>query len=194
MKSGTRVVAAPREPHQLRGPHVAGAGDTCVHELFAAQAALTPDAVAVIADGAAVSYAALESRVAILAARLQQAGAGPGSLVGVCLDRSADMVVALLAVLLPPSVANAQSVAELEEQIDARWRELEPIIEDYNRLQSELEENQERSDELSEKLAPLELRRDRKRVPREKSGPYAHAAGRSSGAGGGIRAGAMQRL
>lgn len=74
------------------------------------------------------------------------------------LRRLAVPTVALLAVLLPPSVANAQSVAELEEQIDARWRELEPIIEDYNRLQSELEENQERSDELSEKLAPLELR------------------------------------
>lgn len=66
--------------------------------------------------------------------------------------------VILLAVLAPSSVANAQSAAELEQRIDEAWRELEPIIEDHNRAQSELEKNQKKSEELAEKLAPLEMK------------------------------------
>ena len=67
----------------------------------------------------------------------------------------------VLAVLAPPGVANAQSAAELEAKIDRAWRELEPIIEDHNRVRSELEKNQEKSEELAEKLVPLELKMNR---------------------------------
>lgn len=67
----------------------------------------------------------------------------------------------VLAVLAPPGVANAQSAAELEAKIDRAWRELEPVIEDHNRVRSELEKNQEKSEELAEKLVPLELKMNR---------------------------------
>ncbi|MEU5950613.1 amino acid adenylation domain-containing protein [Micromonospora sp. NPDC047465] len=71
----------------------------CVHDLVTAQAARTPDAVALTCGGRAHSYRELDERAERLAHRLRAAGAGPGRLVGVCLPRGADLVVALLAVL-----------------------------------------------------------------------------------------------
>ncbi|MFC7384584.1 amino acid adenylation domain-containing protein [Sphaerisporangium rhizosphaerae] len=70
-----------------------------VPELFAARARDTPRAVAVSDATRALTYAALASRSDRLAERLRAAGAARGSLVGVHLDRSAEMVVALLAVM-----------------------------------------------------------------------------------------------
>ena len=89
-----------------RAQVVAGWNDTAavvpggtLPELFEAQAALTPDAVAVACGGAMVSYAELDAAADRLARRLVAAGAGPERLVAVVLDRSAELVVALLAVL-----------------------------------------------------------------------------------------------
>ncbi|MCK2217014.1 amino acid adenylation domain-containing protein [Actinomadura sp. ATCC 31491] len=71
-----------------------------VHHLVAEQAARTPDATAVEGeDGTALTYAELESRASALAARLRALGAGQETRVAVCLPRSPDVVVALLAVL-----------------------------------------------------------------------------------------------
>ncbi|MCX2969311.1 MULTISPECIES: non-ribosomal peptide synthetase [Streptomyces] len=70
-----------------------------VPELFARQAARTPSAVAVESDGVRWTYARLEARVHRIAHLLQRHGAGPGSLVAVVLDRSADLVAAVFAVL-----------------------------------------------------------------------------------------------
>ncbi|HEX8273037.1 MAG TPA: amino acid adenylation domain-containing protein [Longimicrobiaceae bacterium] len=80
--------ATPAEPPELP-----------VHAMVAAQAARTPDAVAVEAGGERLRYAELEARADALALRLHALGAGPESRVGICLERSAEMVVALLAVL-----------------------------------------------------------------------------------------------
>ncbi|MER6178841.1 amino acid adenylation domain-containing protein, partial [Streptosporangium sp. NPDC001681] len=74
-------------------------GERRVHELVAAQAARTPGAVAVSCGTGTLSYAELEERARRLAHRLVRGGAGPGSRVAVCLERSANLVVALLAVL-----------------------------------------------------------------------------------------------
>ncbi|WP_158206633.1 non-ribosomal peptide synthetase [Pseudoduganella flava] len=73
--------------------------DTCLHTLFEAQAARTPDAIALVCDDAEVSYAALNGRANALAQQLQALGVRPEETVGVCLPRSVDVVVALLAVL-----------------------------------------------------------------------------------------------
>ncbi|MFS7878067.1 amino acid adenylation domain-containing protein, partial [Streptomyces asiaticus] len=70
-----------------------------VHELYAAQAARTPSAVAVVSGGVELTYAQLEARANRLAALLTARGAGPERLVAVALPRSADLLVALLAVL-----------------------------------------------------------------------------------------------
>ncbi|MFI7538999.1 amino acid adenylation domain-containing protein [Streptosporangium sp. NPDC049376] len=70
-----------------------------VHELFAEQAARTPDATAVSCGETALSFAALDERANRLAHHLIGLGARPGTLVGVCVERGLDAVVALLGVL-----------------------------------------------------------------------------------------------
>jgi amino acid adenylation domain-containing protein len=71
----------------------------CVHEAFAEQAARAPGAVALAAGGERVTYAELDARSAGLAHVLARRGVGPDVRVGVCVERSPEMVVALLAVL-----------------------------------------------------------------------------------------------
>lgn len=73
--------------------------DRCVHELVAAQAARTPEGTALVAAGQALSYAALNRRANRLAHYLRGLGVGPEVLVGVCLERSLELVIGLLAVL-----------------------------------------------------------------------------------------------
>ncbi|MFD5247391.1 amino acid adenylation domain-containing protein [Amycolatopsis sp. NPDC058340] len=70
-----------------------------VHELFAAWAAKTPDAPAVVFAGVELTYAELDARANRLANRLAEGGVGPQTPVGVLLDRSPELVIALLAVL-----------------------------------------------------------------------------------------------
>ncbi|WP_432973942.1 amino acid adenylation domain-containing protein [Dactylosporangium sp. CA-233914] len=67
------------------------------HERFERRAAGHPQAVALTTDEESLTYADLDRRANQLAHRLRRHGAGPGTLVGICLERSADMVVALLA-------------------------------------------------------------------------------------------------
>ena len=68
-------------------------------ELFEQQAARAPGAVAVVYEGAGLSYAELDARANRLARYLVSLGAGPEQLVAVAMERSAGLVVALLAVL-----------------------------------------------------------------------------------------------
>ncbi|HEY1733125.1 MAG TPA: amino acid adenylation domain-containing protein, partial [Acidimicrobiales bacterium] len=67
--------------------------------LFAAQAARTPDAIAVTDGEKSLAYAELDAAAGKLAGVLRARGVGPGDLVGVCLPRSVELSVALLAVL-----------------------------------------------------------------------------------------------
>ncbi|WP_172385407.1 non-ribosomal peptide synthetase [Streptomyces sp. MNP-20] len=73
--------------------------DTTVLELFAQQARLTPDAIAVVCGDETLTYGQLDTRSAALAAGLAGRGVQPESLVAVALPRSAESVVALLGVL-----------------------------------------------------------------------------------------------
>ncbi|HSK75390.1 MAG TPA: amino acid adenylation domain-containing protein, partial [Thermoanaerobaculia bacterium] len=96
------LLSAP-EAHQLRHewndtavPRPAGA---LLHELFAARAADAPEAPAVVFEGRTVSYAELDRLAGRLARRLRGLGVGPDVAVGVLMERSAEMVVALLGIL-----------------------------------------------------------------------------------------------
>ncbi|MBO0799985.1 MAG: AMP-binding protein, partial [Blastocatellia bacterium] len=73
--------------------------ETCLHQLFEARAARTPNALALTFEGERCSYQQLNVRANKLAHRLRALGVGPDVLVGLCLDRSLDLVVAILAVL-----------------------------------------------------------------------------------------------
>jgi amino acid adenylation domain-containing protein len=70
-----------------------------VGELIEAQAGQHPDALAVVCEGEQLSYRELHTRASQLARYLRGHGVGPGVAVGVCLERSAGQVVALLAIL-----------------------------------------------------------------------------------------------
>nr|ASV46751.1 non-ribosomal peptide synthetase [uncultured bacterium] len=73
--------------------------DTTIHELVAQQAARTPDAPAVTLAGATLSYAELDERANRLAHHLRALGVTTGTLVGICVDRSLELAVAILGVL-----------------------------------------------------------------------------------------------
>ena len=70
-----------------------------IHELFEARAKLRGDAVALVHEGNALTYAQLNERANRLAHHLRRRGVGPDVHVGVSVDRSLEMVIGLLAVL-----------------------------------------------------------------------------------------------
>ncbi|MES1240568.1 MAG: amino acid adenylation domain-containing protein, partial [Acidobacteriota bacterium] len=71
-----------------------------LHELIEAQADRTPDAVAVVGPhGETLTYAGLDRRANALARRLGRLGVGTDTLVGICAERSIEMIVGLLAIL-----------------------------------------------------------------------------------------------
>ncbi|MGW2873691.1 amino acid adenylation domain-containing protein, partial [Kitasatospora sp. NPDC001225] len=73
--------------------------DGCLHEVFAEQAARTPDAVAITFGAESLTYAEVDAWANRLAHHLQGLGAGPDRLVGVCLERGLDLVPTLLGVM-----------------------------------------------------------------------------------------------
>ncbi len=73
--------------------------DRCIHELFVERVQRSPDAVALACGELQVTYAELNRRANRLAHHLQELGIGPEVPVGVYLDRSPELVVAVLAIL-----------------------------------------------------------------------------------------------
>jgi amino acid adenylation domain-containing protein len=71
----------------------------CVHELFEAQVARSPDALALVFENEKLTYRELNQRANQLAHHLQKLGVGPDTLVGICVERSLGMVIGLLGVL-----------------------------------------------------------------------------------------------
>ncbi len=73
--------------------------NACLHELIERQVVQTPDAVAIVFEQTALTYSSLNIRANQLAHRLRRLGVGPDGLVGVYMERSLELVVALLAIL-----------------------------------------------------------------------------------------------
>ncbi|MBD2625733.1 non-ribosomal peptide synthetase [Trichormus variabilis] len=73
--------------------------ELCLHQLFEAQVEKTPDAVAVVFDHQKLTYRELNTKANQLAHYLQKLGVKPEVLVGICIERSLEMVVGLLAIL-----------------------------------------------------------------------------------------------
>jgi surfactin family lipopeptide synthetase A len=73
--------------------------DKCIHELFAAQVERTPDAIAVVFEEQRLTYRELNDRANQLAHYLQTLGVKPEVMVGICVERSVEMIVGLLGIL-----------------------------------------------------------------------------------------------
>ncbi|MCP5425319.1 MAG: amino acid adenylation domain-containing protein [Gammaproteobacteria bacterium] len=88
-----------RVVHELNAGATARPPAGCIHELFAEQAARRPEAVAVVYGDQALSYGELNARANRLAHCLRERGVGAEAPVGVCLERSLNLVVGLLGIL-----------------------------------------------------------------------------------------------
>ena len=73
--------------------------EICIHQMFEAQAAKTPDALAVVYKGQSLTYRELNARANQFAHRLIALGAGPETAVGLCVNRSLDLFTCLLGIL-----------------------------------------------------------------------------------------------
>jgi amino acid adenylation domain-containing protein len=73
--------------------------DKCIHQLFEVQVERTPDALAVVFEDTHLTYWELNQQANQLAHHLQKLGVGPEVLVGLCIDRSLEMVVGILGIL-----------------------------------------------------------------------------------------------
>jgi amino acid adenylation domain-containing protein len=95
------LVTPDERQRQLSWNHAAEEGNSsqCVHEVVSSQVERTPDAVAVQVGETALTYRELDDRAAVIAACLVQAGAGPGTVVALLLDRTPDVAAAILGVL-----------------------------------------------------------------------------------------------
>jgi non-ribosomal peptide synthetase component F len=73
--------------------------EACISSLFQAQADQSPDAIALVLQDQHLPFAELNRQANRLARYLQSRGVGPDALVGICLERSLDMVISILGVL-----------------------------------------------------------------------------------------------
>jgi amino acid adenylation domain-containing protein len=79
--------------------HAAYPHDMCVHQMFEAQVERIPDTVAVVFEDQALTYRELNTRANRLAHHLRALGVGPEVLVGLCVERSLELMVGLLGIL-----------------------------------------------------------------------------------------------
>ncbi|MDM8560649.1 amino acid adenylation domain-containing protein [Candidatus Parabeggiatoa sp. HSG14] len=97
--------------------------EMCLHQLFEAQVERTPEVVAVVFEEQHLTYAELNDRANQLAHHLQTLGIKPNVLVGICIERSIDMIIGLLGILkvggtylpLEPTYPTARLALMLED-------------------------------------------------------------------------------
>ena len=98
-KVDSLALLTPTEARELSQTDAYTSRRQCIHEIFAAQVAATPDAVAVVSEHEQLTFRELNERANQLAHYLQKLGVGPESLVGICVERSVETVVGLLGIL-----------------------------------------------------------------------------------------------
>src|SRR5688572_22869302 len=101
--------------------------EKCVYELFEEQVRKTPEAVAVVAGEQAVSYGELNRRANGLSHYLREIGVGPDERVAICVERSAEMVVGLLAVLKAGGAYVPLDPAYPEERLKYMVEDSKPV-------------------------------------------------------------------
>ena len=71
----------------------------CIHQAFASQVERTPNSVALVTESQKLTYVQLDRRANQLARHLKNCGVGPGDIVGLCVERSPEMLVSVLGIL-----------------------------------------------------------------------------------------------
>ncbi|MBV9389915.1 MAG: amino acid adenylation domain-containing protein [Chroococcidiopsidaceae cyanobacterium CP_BM_ER_R8_30] len=135
----------------------------CIHQLFEAQVEQTPDAIAVVFEDQQLTYRELNCRANQLANYLQALGVGPEVRVGICLERSLEMVIGLLGILkaggayvpLNPTYAFERLSFMLEdvqpavlltqerllEELPSHWAQVICLDSDWEEISEKSEEN-----------------------------------------------------
>ncbi|MDB9527419.1 amino acid adenylation domain-containing protein [Oscillatoria sp. CS-180] len=169
----------PSEQVQLRGDWRGCKADysaRCVHQVFEAQVAQTPDAIAVVHEDQSLTYAELNRRANQLAHYLRSLGVGPETCVGLSVGRSLEMVVGLLGILkaggaylpldptypferLSTMLQDAQPPVILTQErwldeLPAHWAQTLCLDADWEQFENESVENPE-GDTISTNLAYL---------------------------------------
>jgi amino acid adenylation domain-containing protein len=98
-----------------------------LHKLFEEQAAMRPDAVAVVWDGGALTYGELDRQAGRIARRLRRLGVGPESRVALYLERSAEMVAAVLGVLKAGGAYLPIDLSYPRERLDLLLEDAAPV-------------------------------------------------------------------
>ena len=102
------------------GPNV------CVQEIIEAQAERNPGAIAIVFEDKQVTYAELNAKANRVAHRLRSSGAGPGKIITISVDRSLDMVIALLAILKSGSAYLPLDPAHPQDRLALILKEVRP--------------------------------------------------------------------
>ena len=102
--------------------------DVCVQKLFEQQAQRQPDAIAMVQGEVHLTYGELDRRANQLAHVLQQRGVGPEVLVGVCLERSPELIVAMVAVLKAGGAYVPMDVSLPQERLHYQLHDAQVVI------------------------------------------------------------------
>ncbi len=126
MEIGHLPLLTPHEKQQLlvewSRTEVEYPRDACIHGLFEEQVERSPDAVAVVLEDQRLTYRELNQRANELAHLLQRRGVGPDVLVGICMERSLEMVTALLGILKAGGAYLPLDPSLPLERLDSCWR------------------------------------------------------------------------
>ena len=113
---------------ELNATHADYPKDKCIHELFEAQAAKTPDAIAVVHEDRKLTYAVLNAKANRLAHYLRGLGVKPDARVAICVERSLDMMVGLLAILKAGGAYMPLDPSYPAERLAFMLKDSEPVV------------------------------------------------------------------
>ncbi|ARO86883.1 non-ribosomal peptide synthetase [Nitrosospira lacus] len=102
--------------------------ESCIQELFEQRVAACPDAVALVLQDYHLTYGELNARANQLAHRLRGLGVGPEALVGVCIERSFDLIIGLLGILKAGGAYLAMDPGDPPARLSAMVSDAKPAV------------------------------------------------------------------
>ncbi|MGH8546982.1 MAG: AMP-binding protein, partial [Gammaproteobacteria bacterium] len=98
------------------------------HQIFESQVEETPDSVALVFEGVSLTYRELDSRANQLAHRLKALGVGPEAPVGICMERSLELVVAILGLFKAGGAYLPLDPAQPKERLSFVMNNTQPAV------------------------------------------------------------------